>query len=69
MPPLRLANEVVVTEGGPYAAVELEPSLPGAAPRRSRRSCHLRAMSSGHQRYAADSHGQFEEAGGLGPHL
>jgi hypothetical protein len=31
VPPLRLANEVVVTAGGPYAAVELEPSPLGAA--------------------------------------
>jgi hypothetical protein len=32
----------------------------------SRRPCHSHAIRSGHKRYAADSHGHFEEAGGLG---
>ena len=34
--------------------------------RRSRRPCHPRAISSGHERYVADSHGHSEEAVGLG---
>jgi len=33
--------------------------------RRPRRPCHLRAISSGHERYPADSHGQLKEAVGL----
>jgi hypothetical protein len=35
-------------------------------PRHSRWPCHPRAISSGHQRYPADTHGHFEEAVGLG---
>jgi hypothetical protein len=34
--------------------------------RRPRRPCHPRAISSGHQRYPADSHGHFERALMLG---
>jgi hypothetical protein len=50
----------------PYPPVELEPSPTRANHRRSRPPCHLRAISSGHERYAADNHGHFEEARGLG---
>jgi hypothetical protein len=35
--------------------------------RRSRRPCHPRATSSGHERYVAVSYGHCEEAGGLVP--
>jgi hypothetical protein len=33
---------------------------------RSRRLCHPRAISSGHERYVADTHGYLERAIGLG---
>jgi hypothetical protein len=46
----------------PYPPVELEPSPTRANHRRSRPPCHLRAISSGHERYAAVSHGHSESA-------
>jgi hypothetical protein len=65
-PPSRLAHEAVVTEDGPYPSGRAgEPSPPGANNHRSRRPCHPRAISSGHQRYAADNHGHSKEAVGL----
>jgi hypothetical protein len=42
------------------------PSPSGAEHHRSRRPCHPRAISSGHQRYPADNHGHFEKLDGLG---
>ena len=51
-------HQAVVTEDGPRPSTR--------AGNRSRRLCHPRAISSGHERYAALKHGHFEEAGGLG---
>jgi hypothetical protein len=64
--PPALAHEAVVTGDGPHP-----PANPGAVaakvqPRRSRRPCHPRATSSGHQRYPAVSHGHSETALALG---
>jgi hypothetical protein len=50
----------------PYPPVELEPSPTRANRRRSRPPCHLRAISSGHERYAADTHGHSDRTAGLG---
>jgi hypothetical protein len=58
--PAALANQAVVTRNGPYSLVELEPLPPGASHRGPRRPCHPRAISSGHERYPADSHGHYE---------
>jgi hypothetical protein len=63
--PPALAHEVVVTEGGPRPLGELGAVAVRWEHRRARRSCHPRAIGSGRERYAADSHGQFEKAGGL----
>jgi hypothetical protein len=55
--------------GSPDRPASRWPRSPGGRQwndRRSRRPCHPRAISSGHERYPAVSHGQFEEAGGLG---
>jgi hypothetical protein len=59
-PPLRLANAAVVTADWPHP-----PAEPGAVAarcehRRSRRPCHPRAISSGHERYPAVTHGHPE---------
>jgi hypothetical protein len=43
-----------------------EPSLPGASDRRSRRPCHRRAISSGHERYPAVNHGHSDRVGRVG---
>jgi hypothetical protein len=65
-PHSRLAHETVVTEDGPYPLHEL-----GAVAS----TCEVvvlvgratpRAISSGHERYRADSHGHSERADGLG---
>jgi hypothetical protein len=56
-----LGNGAVDTEEG-LAFGRLEPSAAALEPRHSCRPCHPCAISSGHQRYAADSHGRFERA-------
>jgi hypothetical protein len=58
-----------VTDDGPHPVAELGAVTARGSGRRSHRPCHTRATSSGHQRYAADSHGQSEEASGLGSRL
>jgi hypothetical protein len=58
-----------VTDDGPRPPVELGAVAATSERRRSGRPCHPRAISSGHQRYPADSHGHFEEAGRLGARL
>jgi hypothetical protein len=61
--PLRaLAHEAVVTEDGPHPLAELGAIAATSERRRSRAPCHPRAISSGHQRYPADSHGHSEIA-------
>jgi hypothetical protein len=55
-----LANEAMVTEDGPRPLAELGAVAARRERRRSRRPCHLRAISSGHQRYVAVSHGSLE---------
>jgi len=52
-----LAHEVVVTEDGPPLYAQLRTVTFRCEPRRSPRPCHLRAISSGHERYAAVNHG------------
>ena len=64
-----LAHEAVVTEDGPHPLAELGAVAARCEHRRSRRPCHPRAISSGHERYPADSHGHFEEAVALGTRL
>jgi len=60
-----LAHEQWLTEDDLRPAVELGAAAAARSEhRRSRRPCYPRAISSGHQRYPADNHGQFEEAGG-----
>ena len=65
---LRVFHETVIAEDGPYPLDELEPSLRGAEHHHSRRPCHLRATSSGHE-YAVDRHGALEKAARLGTPL
>ena len=61
--PLRaLAHQAVVTEDRPRPLRELGTVTFGCEPRRSRRPCHPRAISSGHERYVADNHGHSEKA-------
>jgi hypothetical protein len=60
-----LAHEAVVTEDGPRPLRELGTVTLRCEPR-SRRPCHPRAVSSGHERSPAVSYGHFEEAVGLG---
>jgi hypothetical protein len=62
----RLAHEaVVVTEDRPHPAAGVR-LPPRANDRRSRRPCHPHAISSGHQRYPADTRGHSKQAVGLG---
>jgi hypothetical protein len=53
----RLAHETVVTTDGPHPLGKLGAVALGWEHRRARQSCHPRAISSGHERYSADSHG------------
>jgi len=55
-------NDVLL---GPHPTVMVGAVAARCERRRSRRPCHPRAISSGHERYPADSHGHFEDAGGL----
>src|SRR5512132_4341645 len=57
-----LAHEEWLTEDGPHPAVELGAVAARSGHRRSRRPCHSHAISSGHERYPADSHGHSEKA-------
>jgi hypothetical protein len=61
-----LAHEAVVTKDGPHPAVELRAVATRSEHRRSCWPCHSCAISSGHERYLADSHGHFERAVMLG---
>ena len=56
-----------LTEDGPHPPVELGAVAATSEHRRSRRPCHLRAISSGQQRYPPDNHGHSERADGLAP--
>jgi hypothetical protein len=58
--PSALANDAVVAGDGLTRWPSWEPSPPGRSGR-SRRPCHPRATSRGHQRYPADSHGHSEK--------
>jgi hypothetical protein len=60
------SHEAVVTEDGPRPLRELGTVTFRWERRRSRRPCHPRAISSGHQRYAADSHGHSKTTVALG---
>jgi hypothetical protein len=60
-----LGNDAVVTEEGPHPRDQLGAGAVRWEHRRSRRPCHPRAISSGHQRYVAVNHGHFEMAGAL----
>src|SRR5688500_10489690 len=51
---------------GPYPPPRAGAIAPDAKDRRSRRPCHPRAISSGHERYVAVNHGHFDRTGGLG---
>jgi hypothetical protein len=62
----RLANEAVVTGHGPHPRAELGAMAARWETRRYRRPCHPRAISRGHERYVAVSHGHSREAVGLG---
>jgi hypothetical protein len=64
--PPALAHEAAVTADGPHPPVQLGAVAATCEPRRSRRACHPRAISSGHGRYLADSHGHSEKAAWLG---
>jgi hypothetical protein len=55
-----LVNDALVTRDGPHLPAELEPLLQGWEHCGSRRPCHPRAISSGHERYLADNHGHSE---------
>jgi hypothetical protein len=46
-----------VTEDEPHPAIELEPWRPAASAVVLTGPCHPRAISSGHERYPADTHG------------
>ena len=59
---LQRPRPAVTTSAHRPAGPSWEPSPSRANRRRSHRPCHPRAISSGHQRYVADSHGHFEEA-------
>jgi hypothetical protein len=50
---------------GPMPRARRESLPPGAKQRCSRRPCHPRAISSGHERSPADNHGHSKEAIGL----
>jgi hypothetical protein len=63
-----LAHEAVVTEDRTHLAVELGAVAARPKHRCSHRPCHSRAISSGHERYPADSHGHSERAVRLGAH-
>jgi hypothetical protein len=52
-----LGHEAVLTEDEPHPLADLEPSLPRGNVVVLADPCHSRAITSGHQRYAADSHG------------
>jgi hypothetical protein len=67
--PEALANNSVASDDGPHPLGQLGAVAARWERRRSRRPCHPRAISSGHQRYPADNHGHFEEADGLGARL
>jgi hypothetical protein len=69
MPPRALrafAHEAVVTKGWASPSSRAGAVAARVERHRSRRPCHPRAISSGHQRYPADTHGHSEEAVGLG---
>ena len=59
------ANQVVGWQGSAPPTLNPEPSPSGLTTVVSP-ACHPRAISSGRQRYPADSHGQSKEAVGLG---
>jgi hypothetical protein len=61
-----LAHEAVVTVDEPRPLAELGAVAARSEPSRSRRPCHPRAISSGHQRYVAVSHGHSDRAGTMG---
>jgi hypothetical protein len=52
-------HQAVVTEDGPRPLRELGTVTFRCEPRRSRRPCHPRAISSGHERYAAVNQGHL----------
>jgi hypothetical protein len=61
-----LAHEAVVTEDEPHPRAGWGAIAARCEHRRSRLPCHSRAISSGHQRYPADTHGHSKAAVGLG---
>ena len=64
--PWALAHEAVVTEDGPRPPGQLGAVAARCEHRRSRRPCHPRAISSGHERYPAVNHGHSEARAELG---
>jgi hypothetical protein len=64
--PPALAHKPVATDDGPHPRAELGAIAARWERRRSRRPCHSRATSSGHERYPADNHGQSARVDELG---
>src|SRR5215211_5834021 len=65
-PPSRFANEAASHLLRAPPSGRVDSCCREAEPRRSRRPCHPRAISSGHERYAAVSHGHSKQAVALG---
>jgi hypothetical protein len=65
----RLIDDAVVAEDGPHPTVEEQARGAAVCQDHAHRPCHPRAISSGHERYPAVSHGHFEEAVGLAAQL
>jgi hypothetical protein len=59
------ATDEAIAGDGPHLLVEPGAVAATSEHHRSRRPCHPRAISSGHERYLADSHGHLERAGML----
>jgi hypothetical protein len=56
-----LGNDAAVAGDGPNLRGDLGAVGTRCEHRRSRRPCHPRAISSGHERYPADNHGHSEK--------
>jgi hypothetical protein len=59
-PPASCQRGTWITEDGPYPRAEVGAIAATCEHHRSRRPCHPRAISSGHERYPADNHGHSQ---------